>query len=81
MKKSELNCEKSELNCEKSELNCEKSELNCEPSGPSYNTTTVNYLNCMGGMHSLECNSADKDISQFCTERDLDSCSSYASEE
>ena len=34
------------------------------------NTTIVNCLNSMGGTHFIECNSAAKDILQFCMERE-----------
>ena len=36
-----------------------------------YNTTIVNCLYSMGGTHSIECNSAAKDIWQFCFEREI----------
>ena len=35
------------------------------------NITAVNYLNSMGGTHSIKCNSATKNIWQFCIERDI----------
>jgi len=31
----------------------------------------VNYFNYMGGTHSIECNSAAKDIWQFCIEIEI----------
>ena len=37
----------------------------------SYNTMIVNYLFSTGGTHSIECNSAAKDIWQFCIEREI----------
>ena len=37
----------------------------------SDNTTAVNYINAMGGTHSVECNSVAKDIWLFCKERQL----------
>ena len=37
----------------------------------SDNTTTVNYINSMGGTHSMECNSISKDIWLFCIEREI----------
>ena len=36
-----------------------------------YDTTIVNCLDSMGGTHSIECNSAAKDIWQFCIEREI----------
>ena len=36
-----------------------------------YNTTIVNCLYSMGGTHSIECNSAAKEIWQFCIEREI----------
>ena len=36
-----------------------------------YDTTIFNCLNSMGGTHSIECNSAAKDIWQFCIEREI----------
>ena len=37
----------------------------------SDNTTTVNYINSMGGTHSMECNSVAKEIWQFCIQREI----------
>ena len=37
----------------------------------SDNTTAVNYINSMGGTHSMECNSVAKDIWLFCIERNI----------
>ena len=36
-----------------------------------YDTTIVNCLNSMVGTDSIECNSAAKDIWQFCIEREI----------
>ena len=36
-----------------------------------YDTMIVNCLYSMGGTHSIECNSAAKDIWQFCIEREI----------
>ena len=35
------------------------------------NTTIINCLNSMGGTRFIECNSAAKDIWQFCIEREI----------
>jgi len=35
----------------------------------SDNSTTVNYINAMGGTHSRECNSIAKDIWQWCIDK------------
>ena len=37
----------------------------------SDNTTTVSYINSMGGIHSMECNSVAKAIWLFCIERSI----------
>ena len=37
----------------------------------SDNTTTVNYINSMGGTHSMECNSVAKEIWLFCIQREI----------
>ena len=37
----------------------------------SDNTTAVNYINSMGGTHSMECNSVAKDIWLFCIVRNI----------
>ena len=37
----------------------------------SDNITTVNYINSMGGTHTMECNSVAKDIWLFCITRQI----------
>lgn len=37
----------------------------------SDDNTAVNYINSMGGTHSIECNSVAKDIWLFCIERNI----------
>ena len=37
----------------------------------SDNTAAVNYINCMGGTHSMECHSVAKNIWQFCMDRQI----------
>ena len=37
----------------------------------SDNSTTVNYINAMGGTHSIECNTIAKDIWQWCIDKQI----------